>query len=438
MTEIPLDVPSPDRLAAANDATVDDLPRFAPASVDWEIDTVPDVREAGREAVVDLPAIESLPADAEVAVTAGSRGIHDFPAMVEGVVDELKDRGHEPFVFPSMGSHGGATADGQRRVLADLGMTEKSLGCPVKSSMDVVEVGEYDGSPVYADRFAADADAILIANRVKPHTDFSARIESGLCKMAVIGMGKHRGAEMMHNAALTGDMGAEIRERARVIFDELPVVGGVALIENAAERAAHVEGVPTGKILDREPELLERAYEELPRLPVDDLDLLIVDELGKEVSGTGMDTNVIGRTYFRGEAEPETPDNTRIYVRSLTPPSHGNALGMGLADLVHRDLIADVDLGDTYVNIATSGETRRAKIPLIVPDDVSALLLAPSITGTPNPEELRIARIPNTMEPGTLLVSEPIIPELRARENVTVGEPRRLNFQDGDLSDIPY
>lgn len=433
MTELPLEVPSPDHLAEVNDATVDELPRFAPATVEWNVDTIPDVYAAGRDGVADLPAVESLPVGAEVAITAGSRGIHDFPELLEGIVDELDDRGLEPFVFPSMGSHGGATAAGQREVLADLGITEASLGCPIRSSMDVVEVGKYDGSPVYADATAADADAILLANRVKPHTDFSAEIESGLCKMAVIGMGKHRGADMMHNAALAGDMGEEIRERARVLFNELPVVGGIALLENAADRATHVEGVPTESILDREPELLERAYDELPTLPVDDLDLLVVDEMGKEVSGTGMDTNVIGRTYFRGETEPNQPDYTRIYVRSLTPPSHGNGLGIGLADVVHQDLVADIDLSDTYVNVATSGEARRAKIPLVVPDDVSAFLLAPSITGTPSPDELRIARITNTMEPGTLYVSEPIVPELEAQENVTVGTLQRLEFQDGDL-----
>jgi len=438
MSELSLDVPSPERLAEANDATVADLPEFAPATVEWDTDRVEDVRAAGRDAIGDLPAVDSLPDGAEVAVTAGSRGIHDFPEMIEGVVAELDDRGLDPFVFPSMGSHGGATADGQREVLADLGMTEASLGCPIRATMDVVEAGEYDGSPVYADRHAAEADAIVIANRVKPHTDFTAEIESGLCKMAVIGMGKHRGAEMMHNAALAGDMGEEIRERARVLFDSLPVVGGIALVENADDRAAHIEGVPTDDILDREPELLERAYEELPTLPVDDLDLLVVDEMGKEVSGTGLDTNVIGRTRFRGETEPETPDYTRIYVRSLTPPSHGNGLGIGLADVVHEDLVADLDLGDTYVNIATSGETARANIPLIVPDDASALLLAPSVTGTPDPSELRIARIPNTMEPGTLLVSEPVVPELEAREDVTVGELRPLAFEDRELPPEPY
>ncbi|QLG63981.1 DUF362 domain-containing protein [Halorarum salinum] len=422
-------------MATVNDATVADLPRFVPAAVEWETDPVPDVRAAGRDAAADLLAAEGLRDGATVAVTAGSRGIHDFPAMIEGAIERLQEAGCEPFVFPSMGSHGGATAEGQRRVLADLGMTEESLGCPVRSSMEVVEAGEYDGDPVYADRNAAEADAVLLANRIKPHTDFSDRIESGLCKMAVIGMGKHRGAEMMHNAALRGDMGAEIRGRARILFEELPVVGGIALIEDATDRATHVEGVPVDGILDREPELLERAYGELPTLPVDDLDLLIVDEMGKEVSGTGMDTNVIGRTCFRGEPEPDRPDYTRIYVRSLTPPSHGNGLGIGLADVVHADLVADLDLGDTYVNVATSGETDRARIPLVVPDDASALLLAPSVTGTPDPGELRIARIPNTMEPGRLLVSEPLVPELEVREGVTLGEPRRLSFEDGDLTD---
>nr|WP_276412772.1 DUF362 domain-containing protein [Halomicroarcula sp. XH51] len=438
MPEIPLGVPDPEHLATANDVTADDLPRFAPASVEWDVTEIDDVRAAGRDAVGEFVDLDSLPAGASIAVTAGSRGIHDFPEMIAGVVEALQARGFEPFVFPSMGSHGGATAEGQREVLADLGMTEDSLGCPIRSSMDVAVVGTCDGSPVYADRLATDADGIVVANRVKPHTDFSDRIESGLCKMAVIGMGKHRGAEMMHNAALKGDMGAEIRARAEVLFEELPVVGGVALVENAHDRATHVEGIPTDEILDREPELLELAYEELPTLPVDELDLLIVDEMGKEVSGTGMDTNVLGRTYFQGEVEPDRPTYTRVYVRSLTPPSHGNGLGIGLADVVHQDLVRELDLGDTYVNIATSGETKRAKIPLVVPDDESALLLSPSITGTPDPEALRVARIPNTMEPGHLLVSEAVVPELEAHEDVTVGELRDLSLEDGDLASEDY
>jgi len=436
--DLSLTVPDAERLAAANDVTQAELPRFAPASVERSVETITDVRAAGLAAVAELPAVDSLASGAEIALTAGSRGIRDFPEMIAGAVDALTERGYEPFVFPSMGSHGGATAAGQREVLADLGMTPETLGCPIRASMDTVAVGSYDGDPIYADEHAASADAILVANRIKPHTDFNGRIESGLSKMAVIGMGKHDGAEMMHNAALTGDMGTEIRERAAILFEELPVIGGVALIENADDRATHIEGVPATGILDREPALLERAYEELPTLPIDDLDLLVVDEMGKEVSGTGLDTNVLGRTYFRDESEPARPDYTRVYVRSLTPPSHGNALGIGLADIVHQDLVNDVDLGDTYVNVATSGETRRAKLPLIVPDDASALQLAPSVTGTPDPAQLRIARIQNTMEPGELLVSEAVVPELRERSDVTVGELRTLRLTDGDLDSDPF
>jgi hypothetical protein len=438
VTDLQLRAPSRERLTAASDVTVADLPRVAPASVAWDVETVADVRAAGRDAVDDILAVASLPPGATVAVTAGSRGIRDFPEMVAGAVAELQARGHEPFVFPAMGSHGGATAEGQREVLADLGMTEESLGCPVRSSMETVAVGRQDGLPVYADRHAAEADAVVLANRVKPHTDFNGDIESGLCKMAVIGMGNREGAELLHNAGLDGDMAAEIRDRAAVLFEALPVVGGLALVENQHDRAAHIEGVPVDEIPTREPELLDLAYETLPTLPVADLDLLAVDEMGKEVSGTGMDTNVLGRTYFRGETEPGSPDYTRVYARSLTPPSHGNGLGVGLADMVHRDLVADLDLADTYVNIVTSGEPRRAKVPLVVPDDASAFLLAPSVTGTPDPAALRVARIRNTMEPGELVVSEAVVSDLEAAENVTVGDLRPLSFEDGALPDDPY
>jgi hypothetical protein len=206
-------------------------------------------------------------------------------------------------------------------------------------------------------------------------------------------------------------------------------------VENAHDRATHVEGIPTDEILDREPELLELAYEELPTLPVDELDLLVLDEMGKEVSGTGLDTNVIGRQLFHGQPEPpDAIDVTRIYVRSLTPASHGNALGMGLADFVHQDLVADVDFGDTYVNIATSGEPVRAKLPFVVPSDATALTLANSTTGVQSIADLRAAVIENTLEPDDLLVSEAVAEELADHPDVDVDPLEPLEFdEDGDL-----
>ncbi|QLH76290.1 DUF362 domain-containing protein [Halosimplex rubrum] len=434
-----VEFPDGDALADCNDHTVDDLPEFAVAHRERDPESVDDVAAAAREAVDAIAAFDGLDEGSEVAITAGSRGIEDVPAVLAAAVDRLSERGFEPFVIPAMGSHGGATADGQRETLAALGITEETLGCPIRSSMAVEAVGEDDlGRPVYAAVDALDADAVLLANRVKPHTDFRGDVESGLAKMAVIGLGKHRGAESLHNAAIATEFADVIADRYEVLRRETPVVGGIALVENAHHRAARIEGIDAAAVLDREPELLALARDHLATLPVDDLDLLVVDEMGKDKSGTGMDTNVLGRYDFHGEAEPDSPSITRVYARSLTEASHGNAVGMGLADFVHRDLVAAVDFADTYVNIVTSGEPRRAKLPFVVPDDATALLLAASTTGVADPAELRVARIPSTMDPDSLVVSEPVAAELRDRPDVTVGPPAPLELSDGTLEADPY
>ncbi|WP_306060328.1 nickel pincer cofactor-dependent isomerase, group 22 [Natronococcus wangiae] len=434
-----LEFPDADVLRDANDYTVDDLPRFALARRERDLEHVDDVEDAARRAVDDIEAFDSLPDGAEVAVTAGSRGIHDMPATLAAAVDELQRRGYDPFILPAMGSHGGATAEGQRETLEALGITPEAMGCEIRSSMAVAAVGEDSlGRAVYAAEGALEADAVLLANRVKVHTDFNGAVESGLSKIAVIGLGKHRGAESLHNAAIATDFSDVIRDRRDVLLAETPIVGGIALIENAADQAAHIEGINAEAIPDREPELLELAREYFPQLPVDDLDVLVVDEAGKDKSGTGMDTNVLGRYQFHGEDEPESPSITRVYARSLTEPSHGNALGVGLADFVHREFVEDIDFGDTYVNIVTSGETDRAKIPFVVPDDATALLLACSTTGVAGPGELRVARIPSTMEPDTPVVSEPVAEELAGRDDVSVGPLEPLSFDDGELPPDPY
>lgn len=436
---IRLEVPEAERLRGANDVSLEDVPRVATVRRERDVTTVSDVEAATRDAVESLTGLEELQPGASVGITAGSRGIHDMPAVLQAAVTVLEDRGFEPFVLAAMGSHGGATSEGQRELLESLGITEASLGCEIRSSMAVEAVGEDAlGRPVYAARDALEADAVVLANRVKPHTDFSGSVESGLCKMAVIGLGKHRGAESLHNAALASDFASVIRDRAAILLEETPIVGGLALIENADDRAALIEGVDGDAILEREPDLLERAYEELATLPVDDLDLLILDELGKEVSGTGMDTNVVGRYRFYGEDEPDRPSITRIYARSLTPASHGNGLGLGLADFAHEDVVEDLDLEDMYVNVATSGEPERAKIPFVVPDDATALMLAYSTTGVVEPNALRFARIRSTMEPDDLVVSEPVARELEGRDDCTVGPLEPIELVDGRLPEEPY
>jgi uncharacterized protein (DUF362 family) len=428
--------PGRDRLESTNDVELSDLPRAYRVSRVRDHPTVSDVTAATTGAVDDIAALDELESGSTVGITAGSRGIEDLPAVLEAIVSELQSRGLEPFVFPAMGSHGGATPEGQRETLATLGITPERLGCEIRSSLAVDQVGsDSTGRPVYAAEDALEADAVLLVNRVKLHTDFEGDVESGLCKMAVVGLGKQRGADNMHNAALDRGFAEVIPEWAGILIEETPIVGGVGLIENAEERAAAIEGVPAADILDVEPDLLARSKELFPELPVDDLDLLVVDEMGKEVSGTGLDTNVIGRVNFLGQVELDTPALSRVYVRSLTPASHGNALGMGLADLVHRDVAAAVDFDDTYVNIVTSGEPSRAKLPFVVPSDATAFVLSASMTGVASASELRIARIENTLTPEELWVSKPVAEELADRDDVHVHEDQPWAFDEhGELA----
>lgn len=435
---VTLDVPTAPQLADINDVSAGDLPSFSVAEVNRNPPKVNDIDAAVRAAFDSMAGLSELPDGSTVALTAGSRGIADLPAILRAAVSVLKEINLEPVILAAMGSHGGATSEGQREMLTSLGITEASMDCPINSSMAVDSVGtDGEGQPVLTASDALAADAIVLVNRVKAHTDFHGRIESGLAKMAVIGMGKHRGAESAHNAALARGFVPVITDRFKVLIDNLPILGGLAIVENANERAAIIDGIDADEILSREAELLDRSRELLPTLPVDELDLLIVDRMGKDISGTGMDTNVLGRMRFHGQPEPDQPAISRIYVRSLTPASHGNALGVGLADFAHTELIEEIDLEEMYINIATSGEPARAQLPFIVPDDLTALRLACSTTGVHEPGALRVARIPSTLDPDTLLVSKPVAEELRPQPNITVNESQPLEFSNGDLSQHP-
>lgn len=434
-----LSPPDADRLANVNDVSPEEFPEFALVEHRRDQPRVEDIDSAVEEALSDIDRLQDLDTGAEVAVTAGSRGIHDITTVLESVVDRLQQRDLEPFIIPAMGSHGGATAEGQREMLASLGITSDSMGCEIRSSMDVTTVSEDEaGRPIVAADDALAADAILLANRVKLHTDFRGDIESGLSKMAVIGLGKQRGAEFAHNAALDRSFKEVIPERANVLFEETPIIGGIALLENASERIAALEGVDVSEIPQQEPPLLARSEELLPTLPMDDLDLLVIDGIGKNISGTGMDTNVVGRMQYLGEPEFETPSYRRIHVRSLSQESHGNAIGMGLADFIHEDAVADLSLTDTYINAVTGGEPSRVALPLVAPTDAIAFKLAYSTTGVSDPSEMRIARIPNTLELGRYLVSEPLIDELADHPEVTILAEGSAPFDGENLQSRPY
>jgi Lactate racemase N-terminal domain len=373
-----------------------------------------------------------------IAITAGSRGIANIHRIIRATVQYLKENGAEPFIIPAMGSHGGATAEGQVEVLESLGITEAFCGAPIHSSMDVVEIGSTaEGVPVYVDKYAWEADAIVLMGRVKVHTDFKSPIgiESGLMKMAAIGMGKHKQALAIHLHGVHGirDIMPQV---ARVVFEKANILCGVAIVENAFEQTARIEAVRTEQIEERERELLKESADLMPSLPVENIDLLIVDEIGKNYSGTGMDTNIIGRLRILDVEEPSTPNIKYIIASDLSEASHGNALGIGLADLTTRRLFDKIDFQKMNENVITSSFLHRAMIPIVMDNDQAAVAAALRSTwGVPS-EQARVVRIPNTLHLEYLYVSESLLPELRNNPSVEIiGELQEMQFdQTGHFS----
>lgn len=376
-----------------------------------------------------------LPKGARVALGVGSRGIAGLPKIVGATVRAIRALGGEPFIVPAMGSHGGGTADGQVEVLTGLGVTEASVGCAIRSSMEVVEIpgAEVAGGPVFMDRLAYEADGVVLINRIKPHTDFHARYESGLVKMAAIGLGKARQALEIHRHGVRGL--TELMPRAaEAVLACGKILLGIAVVENAYDEAMVIEAVAPGYLLDREPELLRMARANMPRLPVESLDLLIIDRVGKDISGVGMDPNIIGRIRIPGQPEPESPAIAMIVVSDLTDASHGNATGVGLADVTTRRLFEKVDLATTNINVVTSAFLERGKLPLIADTDRQAAEWALRACGPIPPGSQRVVRIRDTLHLDELYASAAVIGEISARDDVAViGEPTPCFGPDGDL-----
>ncbi|GAA2817609.1 lactate racemase domain-containing protein [Kribbella solani] len=373
---------------------------------------------------------------ARIAVTAGSRGIHDLVPVVKAAVDWLRDAGAEPFVTPAMGSHGGATADGQREMLEGLGITPQTIGAAIEATMETVVIGTLpDGTEVHHDALAAKADGVLLVNRIKPHTDFHGPIESGIAKILAIGLGNHRGAASLHAGGIPA-LGANIEAAARMIVAQGKIIGGLAILENSREQTASVEFLEADGIAEAaENALLQRASSLLGRLPFDQLDVLVVDELGKDKSGAGMDTNVIGRCWVHGIPEFESPSIAAISVHSLSPASHGNASGLGLADVIPARLLEQIDLHASYVNALTSGAggARRSRLPMVMEDDEAAVLAAVTMCGRRHWSELRLARIRDTLSPNELLVTPALLSEAAERFDLEITGTARDLTSAGQL-----
>jgi hypothetical protein len=408
------------------------FPRVLPVRQKFHAPEVPDVAAATREALEPLRG--RLRPGMRVALTAGSRGIHDAPAVVRAAGEWLRSVGAEPFVVPAMGSHGGATAEGQVEMLRGLGMSEASLGLPIEATMDTVELGRLDGGPVvHLDANAAAADGIIAINRVKAHTDFTAELESGVGKIVAIGLGKQRGAEGVH-AFGPASLGVWVPRAARRIIDTGKVLGGIGIVENAHDRAARIGFLSPDDIAGPgEAALLAEAKSLMARLPFDELDVAVVDVLGKNVSGAGMDTNVIGRMMIRGTPEFERPRIATIAVLDLTEESHGNAVGIGLADFVPFRVLEKIELRTTYINAMTSGlgGPQRVQIPIALATDRSAIAAALLTCGRPDPTSARLVRMRSTLDLEHLLVSESLRDQVEQDDRLEVcGDVAPFTFDE--------
>lgn len=367
-----------------------------------------------------------------VAIAVGSRGIASLSEIVKATVAWVRSQNARPLIVPAMGSHGGGTGEGQRFVLESYGVTETFTGAPILSKMAVVELPQ-ENLPVrvYFDRNAHEADATIVINRIKPHTDFTGTYESGLMKMLAIGLGKQRQAQEIHTHGVTG-----LREImpavARQILTHANVVLGMAIVENGHEQAMRIEVMPAAKIPDREPALLDLARRSMPALPVDELDVLLVDQMGKNISGTGLDTNIIGRKMIRGEPEFDRPNIHTVIVRELTTPSHGNACGIGLADIVTRRLFEQIDFKSTYANIKTSTFLERGKIPIIAEHDREATEFAIDTLDPKRQSQIRMARIRNTLNISQMYVSPAVLRTLKNDPDIEVTGPTIIPFEHGN------
>ena len=401
---------------------------------------VDDIAGTVRDEIARINPSSTIKPGQTVAIAAGSRGVANINTIVKTVVEEMKAIGAVPYIVPAMGSHGGGTAEGQTQVLAEYGITEGAMGCPIKSSMDVIQIGVSDfDMPIYFDKHASEADHVVVVNRIKPHTGFAGEIESGLMKMMLIGLGKHKGASVYHRAIIHHSFDKVVRLVGKVVREEMPITFGVATLENGYDETALIEAIPAADFEEREKVLQAKSKEWCPSLPFDDIDLLIIDEMGKNISGSGMDTNVIGRKRNdRRAMGDETPRVLRIFVRDLTEVTHGNATGIGMAEFTTRRLVDKIDYHATYTNVITGQHVSAAAIPLHCDTDAEVLDIALESIGLIAPEDARVLWIPNTLDLGEVEASEAYLSQADIRDDLEIlTDLRPLETEaDGNLPPV--
>ena len=405
------------------------LPRMARIRQNFESHEIGDVAAAVR-AELDKPEITSrVKPGAKIAIGVGSRGVNNIEIAVRAVAEGLKKHGAEPFIFPAMGSHGGATAEGQTEVLANYGVTEERVGAPIRATMDTVIVTEMDdGTPLHMDKFAHEADGVVLINRIKPHTTFRGAIESGIAKMMIIGMGKIGGATILHTRHGMDRFAEVLPKAAEVLMEKIPFLFGLGMVEDAYDHTAIVEAIPSDQLIARETVLQQRAKDLMARLYFDDIDVLIIERMGKEISGSGFDPNITGRNN-RGVEGFDLPRVQKIVVLDLSDQTHGNATGMGLADVITLRLFKRIDFAYTYANVITSAYLDGALIPLVMPTEQDAIRLAVKTVPRVPSEQARIVRIRDTLTLSEIEVSEPMLEEVRANGKLEIiEEPAAMSF----------
>ena len=412
------------------------IPRMARASQEFEDTTIRDIPGAVVKEFDKKEITQTLKPGMSIAVTAGSRGVANIAVILKETVAQLKKLGAKPFIFPAMGSHGGATAEGQAQMLQGYGITEAAMGCPIKSSMETVVIGNTaEGKPVSIDKYASEADGIVVVARVKPHTAFRGKYESGLLKMLVIGIGKQKGAESCHDEGF-GKMAHYVETFADVIMAKTKVLFGLAIVENAFDNTCHIESVLTAKFKEREADLLEKAKEWMPRIYIPKFDILIVDQIGKNFSGDGADPNITS-SYCTPYATGG-PEWQRYVILDLSDETHGNAIGLGMADFSTKRAFDKLDFDATYPNGFTSTVVSGVKVPVILKNDEQAIKSAIFVCTGIDKLKPKIVRIKNSSHIEEIVISEALVEEAKKHPKMKMlEEPKDVVFdKDGNLTGI--
>lgn len=413
------------------------IPNFFRVRQTFERPQVTDIPRSIQDAIEQSGLSKRVTPGQSVAITVGSRGIANIASITKSIVNSILAMQAKPFIVPAMGSHGGATAEGQTQVLAELGITQESMGCEIRSSMETVEVCQaVEGFPIHFDSNAFNADHVLVVNRIKPHTRFVGPVESGLMKMMLIGLGKHQGAIVYHRVIQNYTFDQIVRSVAREVIQRCRIVAGIAILENGYEETAKIVGIPASQIDSAEPQLLDEVRRLLPKLPFDHAELLIIDEIGKNISGTGMDTNIIGRkSNDKAAINGELPRIHHIYVRSLSKQTQGNGSGIGIAEMCHERVLKHLDIQKTRINSITAGHISAASIPVSFNSDREALLTAIEMGGWGDAKNYPALWIPNTLKLEEIACSEYYLELAKRTPNLEVlSSPEPLQWDtSGDL-----